>query len=96
MLPSELVFLEKYPDLTATILKAGHHGSRTSSHNKFVDSLDSEAAVISVGEDNNYGHPTQEVLDIFQQHNISCYRTDLDGIITVDCYENSYTVSTKR
>ena len=67
-----------------------------SSHNKFVDSLDSEAAVISVGEDNNYGHPTQEVLDIFQKHNIICYRTDLDGTVTVECYENNYTVSTKR
>lgn len=92
----EKEILEKYPELTATILKAGHHGSKTSSHNKFVDRLDSEAAVISVGKDNNYGHPTQEVLDIFQQHDISCYRTDLDGIITIDCYKNSYTVSTKR
>lgn len=92
----EKELLEKYPYLTATILKAGHHGSRTSSHNKFVDSLDSEAAVISVGEDNNYGHPTQEVLDILQKHNISCYRTDLDGTVTVECYENNYTVSTKR
>lgn len=92
----EKEILKKYPELTATILKAGHHGSKTSSHNNFIDRLDSEAAVISVGKDNNYGHPTQEVLDIFQEHDISCYRTDLDGIITIDCYTNSYTVSTKR
>jgi competence protein ComEC len=52
--------------LASDVLKAGHHGSRTSSAETFVRMVDSTHVVISAGEDNSYGHPHQEVLDVFR------------------------------
>lgn len=92
----EKEIIEKYPYLRATILKVGHHGSKTSSHDKFISMLNCEVAVIPVGDDNNYGHPTKEVLQTLKDHNINYYRTNLAGTITIDCYADSYTVSTER
>lgn len=92
----EKEIIEKYPNLNATILKVGHHGSKTSSHDKFISMLRSETAVISVGSGNNYGHPTETVLNTLDKYNIACYRTDHDGTVTVNCFADSYTVSTER
>lgn len=92
----EKEIIENYPNLRATILKVGHHGSRTSSHDKFVSMLRSEVAVIPVGEDNSYNHPTDTVLKTLDKYNLSVYRTDLDGTITVNCFADNYTISTER
>ncbi len=71
---------KKY-NLTSDVLKAGHHGSRTSSSDNFVRVVDPEYAVISSGKDNRYGHPHQEVLDLFNKLNIKILRIDIDGRI---------------
>lgn len=92
----EKEIIEKYPNLRATVLKVGHHGSRTSSHDKFVSMLGSELAVIPVGADNSYNHPTDTVLQTLDKYNLSIYRTDLDGTITVNCFADNYTVVTER
>ena len=67
--------------LQADVLKAGHHGSRTSSSDNFVRAVDPEYAIISAGENNRYGHPHQEVVDLFNKLNIKILRTDTDGRI---------------
>lgn len=67
--------------LQSDVLKAGHHGSRTSSSDNFVRAVSPEYAVISAGKDNRYGHPHEEVLDLFNKLNIKILRTDIDGRI---------------
>lgn len=92
----EKQLISAYPNLRATILKVGHHGSKTSSSEEFVEMLDCEAAVISVGEDNSYGHPTQQVLTTLEENDIACYRTDLSGTVTVSCRKTGYSVSAQE
>ena len=88
--------IANYPSLRATILKVGHHGSKTSSHDDFISMLGCETAVISVGEDNNYNHPSAETLATLSDNNIECYRTDLEGTVTIECFADNYKISTKR
>lgn len=74
--------------LEVDILKLGHHGSITSSSLEFLRQVSPEMALISVGEKNKYGHPSQEVLRRLQYLNIPYYRTDRDGAIWLR-YSNS-------
>ncbi len=69
--------------LKSTVLKLGHHGSRTSSLPEFLSLVHPEFAIISAGKRNRYGHPHQEVLDTLQRQNIRVLRTDVDGRITL-------------
>ncbi len=61
------------------VLKVPHHGSISSSSVRFLELLDIETAVITVGEDNSYGHPHPVVLQRLQDQNIQIWRTDLDA-----------------
>ncbi len=74
--PSERELLRTGFDIHADILKVGHHGSKTSSSEAFLDRVQPKAAVISVGNDNKFGHPNEEVLDRFQKRSVPIYRTD--------------------
>ncbi len=56
------------------ILKAGHHGSKTSSSKGFLEQIQPKVAVISVGKDNRYGHPHQQVLEVMKQLDIAIVR----------------------
>jgi competence protein ComEC len=67
--------------LDSDLLKVGHHGSRTSTDNEFLDAVTPSVAVISVGKGNKYGHPTQETLDRLSAHDIKTLRTDQEGTI---------------
>ncbi len=69
-------------DLKSTILKPGHHGSRTSTSEVFLDAVAPEYAVISAGKDNRYGHPHQEVMDLLQEHTIEIHNTAQEGTVT--------------
>ena len=73
----------KIEALKSTILKVGHHGSRTSSSSEFVQAVAPTYALISDGKDNKYGHPHQEVLDILNNLKIKILRTDLLGTIVL-------------
>lgn len=75
-------FIKKYPHLTADILKVGHHGSKTSSTEAFLEHIQPSVGVISAGRKNRYGHPHSEVLDRLDQFDVMIYRTDLHGAIT--------------
>ncbi|MDE5824649.1 MAG: MBL fold metallo-hydrolase, partial [Lachnospiraceae bacterium] len=68
-------------DLSADVYKAGHHGSRTSTSQKFFEAVSPSCAVISCGEDNSYGHPHAETLNTFRMNGVKVYRTDEDGTI---------------
>ncbi|MBU1108380.1 MAG: MBL fold metallo-hydrolase [Candidatus Riflebacteria bacterium] len=66
-------------ELKTTVLKSGHHGSKTSSTHAFMDVIKPEYGVISAGKGNSFGHPTQAVLDIYDYHKMKVFRTDTDG-----------------
>ena len=61
------------------VLKAGHHGSKTSSGKEFINEINPKYSIISVGKNNRYGHPNKEVLNNLDDSKI--YRTDRDGSI---------------
>ena len=70
-------------NLKSDVLKVGHHGSKYSTTNDFLDKVNPEYAIIMVGEDNSYGHPTKNILDKLNKRNIKVYRTDKDGTIKI-------------
>lgn len=65
------------------VLKVGHHGSNTSSSEIFLKQVMPEVAIISVGEDNSYGLPKDNIIDRFNKFGTSIYRTDEDGTIQI-------------
>lgn len=77
----ELMQRYSLPDID--VLKVGHHGSKTSTEEPFLDVLRPEAAVISVGRGNWYGHPSPVVLERLEIRNIPIFRTDLHGAVTL-------------
>lgn len=68
--------------LKSTVLKAGHHGSKTSSSAEFLDVVSPEHAVFSRGCDNTYGHPHKEVVETFARLHIKTFDTCTDGRVT--------------
>lgn len=68
-------------ELAADVYKIGHHGSKTSTTDEMLDSVDPVYAVISVGEDNSYGHPNAEILNKLRKAGIQVFRTDEQGTI---------------
>jgi competence protein ComEC len=69
--------------LAAEFLKVPHHGSKTSSTEKFLQAVAPKIAVASVGESNPYGHPAETVVERYSQDGIRLLRTDRDGAVTV-------------
>ncbi len=65
------------------VLKVGHHGSSTSTSKEFLKQVSPQIAIISVGKDNNYGHPSDEIIKRLEQEGISIYRTDEKGTIVI-------------
>ncbi|EKQ56769.1 MULTISPECIES: ComEC/Rec2 family competence protein [unclassified Clostridium] len=78
---SENEILEKQLDVQADVLKVGHHGSRSSTTQGFLDKVNPKYAVISCEKGNDYGHPHKETLDKLNEKNINVFRTDLEGTI---------------
>ncbi|WP_375761187.1 ComEC/Rec2 family competence protein [Corallococcus exercitus] len=77
--PTEAVLLQKPVDLTATVLKVAHHGGKHSSTAAFLERVKPQAAVISCGVGNDYGHPSPEVLGRLRDVRARTFRTDQDG-----------------
>jgi len=78
---SESQILSKNFEVKSDVLKVGHHGSATSTSDRFLKSVKPKYAVISVGRGNKYGHPTQEVLERLDSYHVKVYRTDEVGTI---------------
>ena len=83
-------------DISAEILKVGHHGSTSSSSTAFLNKVKPEIAVISVGTGNTYGHPAPETLSKLQASGLKVYRTDLNGNVVVSTDGKSYSVSAEN
>lgn len=75
------------------ILKAAHHGSKTSSKMDFLKKTMPKVAIISCGLNNSYGHPHQETLDNFKAIGTRVYRTDKQGMISIVLDDGAYTVT---
>lgn len=80
-------------DISADVLKVGHHGSNTSTTEDFLNAVNPTYAVISLGEDNSYGHPHKKTLNLLEEFNCKVYRTDIDK--TVVFSSDGKTISVK-
>lgn len=81
-------------NVASTVLKVGHHGAKTSSTPDFIRRVQPRYAVISVGDNNRYGHPHREVLERLAAGGTRIYRTDRDGAIVFASDGVNLTVST--
>lgn len=84
----EELILRKGYNLQSDVLKVGHHGSKTSTSDKFLLSVMPQLSIISCGKDNKFGHPDSEVLTRLGQVDEYILRTDVDGRIMVRCVLN--------
>lgn len=82
---AEKLLFEDAVDLEADVLKVAHHGSSTSSTEEFLDMVDPDAVIISVGK-NNFGHPSEEVLERMDIKDLYVLRTDICGAIVLKSY----------
>ncbi len=97
MKTEKIILSENSPaQLKSTILKVGHHGSRTSTSGDFVKAVSPSYALISDNKDNNYGHPHQETLDTLTQFGAKIFRTDLLGTIIMKSDGKKETFSFSR
>lgn len=84
--------INKYNLENITVLKVGHHGSKTSSSKNFIDYVNPLLSIISVGRNNRYNHPSTEVLANLSNRII--YRTDIDGTIKFSIKKNKFAIKT--
>lgn len=96
---SENEMLNKNLDLKSDVLKIGHHASKSSTSQEFLNKVNPKYAVISVGKNNSYGHPNQLPMDRLKNAGIPVFRTDEQGTIvaisdgqniTFNCKQVSY------
>ena len=88
---SENEILNKGFNVSADVLKIGHHGSTTSTSKEFLDAVSPKFAVISVGKDNSYNLPTKTTMEKLQEKNIPVYRTDEQG--TIECISDGTNIT---
>ena len=74
--------MKDYESIPCDILKVGHHGSDTSSSDKFIQYTSPEVAIVSCGKNNKFGHPSKSVVETLNKYHIRIRRTDLEGTIT--------------
>jgi len=93
-IPAEREMIATGLNLSAEVLRLGHHGSRTSTTQEFLDAVDPSIVIIQVGADNRYGHPHQEVMDRLTGMRI--YRNDHHGDIVLTTDGTNIDISTER
>ena len=83
--------------LQAKVLKAGHHGSKTSSSSDLLKAVAPEAVIMSLGTNNQYGHPHEAMLERLQKQGIrNIFRTDRNGAITIATDGKTYSITTEK
>jgi len=90
--------ISKDVNLAAKVIKIAHHGSKYATSENFLKRVKPEVAIVSCGEWNRYGHPSQSVLDRLQTANVKLFRTDLQGEVTITTRgrENDYLIKTAK
>lgn len=81
---SEKEVLNKRYDIKSDVLKIGHHGSSSSTSKEFLNEVNPKIAVISVGKNNDYGHPHKETISSLKNKGIKYFRTDEEGTISLE------------
>jgi competence protein ComEC len=94
--PMEGRLISEGADLHADVLKVGHHGSKTSTIQPFLDAVSPSVAVISDGFENSFGHPHKDVLARLNAAHAAILRTDLDGLITIRTDGRRLSMETRR
>lgn len=84
------------PDVQADILKLGHHGSNSSTSDRWLNAVKPQVAIISVGQRNPFGHPDPRVLQRLSKRRIRVLRTDRHGAITIWSDGSTYRIKTQR
>lgn len=82
--------------LSADVLKVGHHGSNTGTHDAFLRRVDPAYAVLTCGKGNSYGHPHREVVEKLRAADIATYRSDMHGHIVFTADGDSISVTTQK
>lgn len=93
---AESQILDRGYTLASTILKVGHHGSRTSTSQTYLNTVKPKAAVIMCGKDNTYGHPHEETLQKLAAAEVDIYRTDLHGTVVIQTDGQTYDINVKQ
>lgn len=93
---SEGEILAKQLDITGDVLKLGHHGSKTSTTQAFLNKVNPKYAVVSCGKNNSYKHPHQQTLDKLKVKKIKVYRTDEAGTIIATSNGSSLSFNAKQ
>ncbi|BCJ95261.1 competence protein ComE [Anaerocolumna cellulosilytica] len=93
---SEKDMVESGIDLEADVMKLNHHGSTTSNSEAFIEAVDPIYAVITVGTDNPYGHPSSSIVTRLLDEDIQIYRTDLMGAVVITSDGTNLTFQTEK
>jgi beta-lactamase superfamily II metal-dependent hydrolase len=95
-LPANQAMLQRGADVRATVLKLGHHGSRTSTDESWLQAVQPQLGIISAGAGNSYGHPHPEVITALNKLGIQYILTDEHGTITVTSDGTQLHVTTQK
>ena len=76
------------------VLKVGHHGSNTSTSERFLSQVSPEIGIIMVGENNKYNLPSKTIINRLEEHNVEMLRTDKNGVIELTSDGNKITKNT--
>ena len=90
----ENYLMNTYDDISAKVLKIGHHGSKTSSSAAFINTVKPDTAILSYGKNNSYGHPNSAVVDLLSKVGAKTYKTPIDCDITVTTNGVTHSVAT--
>jgi beta-lactamase superfamily II metal-dependent hydrolase len=93
---TEDLMIKSGAPLRAQVLKVGHHGSRYATSDRFLEAVAPEAATISCGAGNRYGHPAPETINRLQKAGVKIYRTDQNGEIAIATDGNKYEIHAAR
>lgn len=90
---SEKQILQSGANIKSDVLKIGHHGSNSSTTQPFLDQINPQYGVISVGKDNDYDHPSKKTLNRLKKSGVKVFRTDKDGTLIFKSDGNSISIS---
>ncbi len=93
---AEADMIESCANLSARVLKVGHHGSASATSNNWLEAVNPKVAVVCVGYKNQFGHPKKETLERLESAGAQVYRTDLDGAVIVTTDGNRLHVATRK